>query len=137
MRSLFNRGDVQKVRLATNPCLSRHSPFSGDGGCGPRQKTAGFIGLPQILGGSASTTVLSGSAQGSLALRPAMLLQPLRLTFVPRASAGRSTYPTAWVATGMNRQFPGRYFHPLVTCAFVAHQDIVVHRNVPMLCLCY
>jgi hypothetical protein len=26
----------------------------------------------------------------------------------------------------MNRQFPGRDFHPLATCAFVAHQDIVV-----------
>jgi hypothetical protein len=46
----------------------------------------------------------------------------LWLTFVPRASAGRSPYPTARVATGMNRQFPGRDLHPLVTCAFVAHQ---------------
>ena len=83
-------------------------------------------GLPRILGGSASTTVLSGPAQGSLALRPARSLQPLRLTFVPRASAGRSPCPTAWVATGMNRQFPGRNFHPLATCAFVAHQYVVV-----------
>ncbi len=79
-------------------------------------------GLPRILGGSASTTFLSGPAQGSLALRPARLLQPLWLTFVPRASAGRSPYPTVWVATGMNRQFPGRDLHPLVICAFVAHQ---------------
>ena len=84
------------------------------------------FGLPQIWGGSASTTFLSGPAQGSLALRPARLLQPLRLTFVPRASAGRSPYPTAQVATGMNRQFPGRDLHPLVICAFVAHLYIVV-----------
>jgi hypothetical protein len=40
------------------------------------------IGLPRILGGSASTTVLSGPAQASLALQPARLLQPLRLKFV-------------------------------------------------------
>jgi hypothetical protein len=26
----------------------------------------------------------------------------------------------------MNRQFPGRDLHPLVTCAFVAHQYVVV-----------
>ena len=84
------------------------------------------FGLPRILGGSASTTVLSGPSQGSLALRPARLLQPYRLTFVPRASAGRSPYPTVWVATGMNRQFPGRNFHPLASCALVAHQHIVV-----------
>jgi hypothetical protein len=84
------------------------------------------IGLPRIWGGSASTTVLSGPSQGSLALRPARLLQPLRLTFVPEASAGRSPYPTAQVATGMNRQFPGRDSHPLVICAFVAHPYIGV-----------
>ena len=84
------------------------------------------FGLPRILGGSASTTFLSGPSQGSLALRPARLLQPYRLTSVPRASAGRSPYPTVWVATGMNRQFPGRNFHPLASCALVAHQYIVV-----------
>ena len=83
------------------------------------------FGLPRILGGSASTTVLSGPSQGSLALRPARLLQPYRLTSVPRASTGRSPYPTVWVATGMNRQLPGRNFHPLVSCALVAHQYIV------------
>jgi len=84
------------------------------------------LGLPRILGGSASTTVLSGPSQGSLALRPARLLQPYRLTSVPRASAGRSPYPTVWVATGMNRQCPGRNFHPLASCALVAHQYVVV-----------
>jgi hypothetical protein len=84
------------------------------------------LGLPRILGGSASTTVLSGPSQGSLTLRPARLLQPYRLTSVPRASAGRSPYPTVWVATGMNRQCPGRNFHPLVSCALVAHQYVVV-----------
>jgi hypothetical protein len=26
----------------------------------------------------------------------------------------------------MNRQFPVRIFHPLASCALVAHQDIVV-----------
>ncbi len=35
-------------------------------------------------------------------------------------------YPTVWVATGAYRQFPGRDFHPLATCAFVAHQHLVV-----------
>lgn len=84
------------------------------------------LGLPRILGGSASTTFLSRPAQGSLGLRPARLLQPHRLTSVPRASAGRSPYPTVWVATGMNRQFPGRNFHPLVSYALVAHQYIGV-----------
>ena len=83
------------------------------------------FGLPRILGGSASTTFLSGPSQGSLALRPARLLQPYRLTSVPRASAGRSPYPAVWVATGMNRQCPGRNFHPLASCALVAHQYIV------------
>jgi hypothetical protein len=87
------------------------------------------IGLPRIWGGSASTTVLSGPSQGSLALRPARLLQPLRLTFVPEASAGRSPCPTAQVATGMNRQFPGRDSHPLVICAFVAHPYLVVKNS--------
>jgi hypothetical protein len=87
------------------------------------------FGLPRILGGSASTTVLSGPSQGSLALRPARLLQPYRLTSVPRASAGRSPYPTVWVATGMNRQFPGRNFHPLASCAIVAHQHVVVMKS--------
>jgi hypothetical protein len=96
-------------------------------------KTGGSVtslfcfGLPQILGGSASTTFLSGPAQGSLSLRPARLLQPYRLTFVPRASAGRSPYPTVWVATGMNRQFPGRNFHPLASYA-LAHQYLVVEQ---------
>ncbi len=37
------------------------------------------FGLPRILGGSASTTVLSGACQGLLAFRAARLLQALRL----------------------------------------------------------
>ena len=41
------------------------------------------FGLPRILGGSASTTFLSGPAQGSLALRPARLLQPKSLHLSP------------------------------------------------------
>ena len=49
----------------------------------------------------------------------------LWLTSFPKASAGRLLYPTVWVATGMNRQFPGRDLHPLVTCALVAHQYVV------------
>ena len=80
------------------------------------------IGLPRILGGSASTTVLLGPSQGSLAFRPSRLLQSFRLTSVPEASAGRPPFPTVQVATGMNRQFHGRELHPLVICAFVAHQ---------------
>ena len=32
------------VRLTKNPCLSRHSPFSGDGGCGLDQdKNCSFL----------------------------------------------------------------------------------------------
>ena len=89
-------------------------------------------GLPRMLGGSASTTVLSGPAQGSLALRPARLLQPYRLTFVPRASTGRSPCPVVWVATGMNRQFPGRNFHPLVSCTHVAHQHLGVRTGLAL-----
>jgi hypothetical protein len=84
------------------------------------------FGLPRILGGSASTTLLSRPAQGSRALRPARSLQPKSLILLPRASAERSPYPTVWVATGMNRQFPERDLHPLATCAFVAHQYVVV-----------
>ena len=30
----------------------------------------------------------------------------------------------------MNRQFPGRDLHPLVICAFVAHQDVVVNQEI-------
>ena len=106
--------------------LSPIPRWTGTGG----SVTALFhCGLPRIWGGSASTTVLSGPSQGSLALRPARLLQSFRLTFVPEASAGRSPYPTAQVATGMNRQFPGRDLHPLVICAFVAHQDVVASRS--------
>ena len=41
------------------------------------------FGLPRILGGSASTTLLSRPAQGSLALRPARLLQPKSLHLSP------------------------------------------------------
>ena len=54
---------------------------------------------------------------------------PSRLTFFPRASAGWFPIPTAWVATGMNRQFPGRNSHPLATCALVAHPYLVVCRG--------
>ena len=41
------------------------------------------FGLPRILDGSASTTLLSRPAQGSHALRPARLLQPKSLHFSP------------------------------------------------------
>jgi hypothetical protein len=46
------------------------------------------FGLPRILGGSASTTVLSRPAQGSLALRPARLLQPKSLHLSPGLHQG-------------------------------------------------
>ena len=61
------------------------------------------FGLPRILGGSASTSLLSRPAQGSLALRPAGLQPPLRCTSVSRASAGRSPSPSVWIATELNR----------------------------------
>jgi hypothetical protein len=92
-------------------------------GCGQSGKRSlSYCGLPRILGRSASKTVLPRPAQRSLALRFFRLLQPKSL--VPKASARRSPYLTAWGATGMNRQFPGRNFHPLVICTFVAHQHI-------------
>ena len=46
------------------------------------------FGLPRILGGSASTTVLSRPAQGSLALRPVWLLQPKSLHLSPGLHQG-------------------------------------------------
>ena len=137
--SRLNQHTVVLLRVAT-PHPGRASHFAQDtfltccphypGGSeiGGSVMSLSRFGLPRILGGSASTTVLSGPAQGSLALRSARLLQPYRLTSVPRDSAGRSPYPTVWVATGMNRQFSGRNSHPLAPCALVAHQYIVVRR---------
>ena len=112
-------GVVSHVAQATFPTCCPHYPGR------PEQvlwsvTCLSCIGLPRMLGGSASTTVFSGPAQGSLALRPARL-QPYWLTFVPGVSAGRSPYPTVRVATGMNRQFPGPDLHPLVICALMAH----------------
>jgi hypothetical protein len=38
------------VRLTENPCLSRHSPFSGDGGCGLDQdKNCSFLNWTPIV----------------------------------------------------------------------------------------
>jgi hypothetical protein len=54
---------IEQVRVGILPCLR---------------------GLPQLLGGSASTTSLSRPAQASLELRPARLLARLWRTFVPR-----------------------------------------------------
>ena len=85
-------------------------------------------GLPRILGGSASTPVLSRPAQGSLALRPAGLQPPLWCTSVSRAPDGRSPFPPVWIATGLNRQLPGRNFHPLAPYTLVAHLDVVVKK---------
>ena len=59
-------------------------------------------------------------------LRPAKLLQPLRISFVPIASAGGSLQSTVWLANGMNRQFPGRDLHPLASSTLVAHLIDVV-----------
>jgi hypothetical protein len=66
------------------------SPLPRRIGTGGSVTTLSRFGLPRILGGSASATVLSRPSQGSLTLRPVRLLQSYRLTFVPRASAGRS-----------------------------------------------
>ena len=46
-------------------------------------------------------------------------------TSFPRASAGRSPYPTVQVATELNRQLLGRNFHPLAPYTLVAHQYVV------------
>ena len=48
--------------------------------------------------------------------------QPESCTSVSRASGGRSPYPPVWIATGLNRQLPGRNFHPLAPYTLVAHQ---------------
>jgi len=118
-------GRVSHVAQDTLLTCCPHSPLPRWIGIGGSVTSPFRFGLPRILGGSASTTVLSGPAQGSLALRPARSLQPYRLTSVPRASAGRSPCPTVWVAAGMNRQFPGRIFHPLASWTLVAHQYVV------------
>ena len=61
-----------------------------------KQVRVGFLpcprGLPQLVGGSASTTSLSRPAQASLALRPARLLARLRRTLSRGSSPAR--YPT-------------------------------------------
>ena len=52
--------------------------------------------------------------------------QPKSCTSVSRASGGRSPYPPVWIATGLNRQLPGRNFHPLAPYTLVAHPHLVV-----------
>ena len=83
------------------------------------------VSLPRILGGSASTPVLSRPAQGSLALRPAGLQPTYSCTSVSRASGRRSPYLPVWIATGLNRLLPGRNFHPLAPYTLVAHLHLV------------
>ena len=71
-------------------------------------------------------TVLSRPARGSLALWP-VGLQPARLpALVPEASAARSPCTAVRVATRMNRQLPGRNFHPPGSYALVAHLHFVL-----------
>ena len=56
--------------------------------------------------------------------------QPKSCTSVSRASGGRSPYPPVWIATGLNRQLPGRNSHPLAPYTLVAHPHLVVQiRN--------
>src|SRR5260370_272000 len=64
-------------------------------------------GLPRLTGGSASTTSLSGSAQASLALRPARLLARPKADSCPEASTRPVTRPSRSVATMSYRQLHG------------------------------
>ena len=97
-------------------------------GCGRSgTRSLSRCGLPRILGGSTSTTVLSGPAQGSPALRPVRLLQP-KAHICPQAFTKEVSLPQCLGATGMYRQFPGRDFHPLVIWALVAHQYVGVDQ---------
>jgi hypothetical protein len=92
----YSRPPVPPLKRASDQSGCRISPNDSDHffnmPCSlPRwieQVRVGFLpcprGLPQLLGGSASTTSLSRPAQASLALRPARLLARLWRTFVPR-----------------------------------------------------
>jgi hypothetical protein len=70
--------------VAQNTFLTCCPPLLRWIGMGSSVASPSCIGLPRILGGSASTTVLSGPSQGSLVLRPARSLQPYGLHFSPK-----------------------------------------------------
>ena len=64
------------------------------------------FGLPRILGGSASTTLLSRPAQGSRVLRPARLLQPKSLHFSPELQQEGLPIPLSGLLPGCTENFP-------------------------------
>jgi hypothetical protein len=72
------------------------------------------FGLPRFWDGSAPTSVLSGPAQASLALRPAHSLDLLSGAFFFGASAQAVAHLHRPMASEVHRQFLGRDFHPLV-----------------------
>jgi hypothetical protein len=75
-------GRVSRVAQDTFPTCHPHYP-GGSESVHASIASSSRIGLPRILGGSASTTFLSGPAQGSRSLRPARLLQPYGLHLSP------------------------------------------------------
>ena len=77
--------------------------------------------LPRLIGGSASTTILSRPAQASLALRPARLLARPKADFCPEASTRPVARPRRSVAITSHRQLHEWILLPLVICAVGAH----------------
>ena len=73
------------------------------------------FGLPRFWDGSAPTSVLSGPAQASLALRPTYSLDLLSGAFFFGASAQGVAHLHRPMASEVHRQFLGQDFHLRVT----------------------
>jgi hypothetical protein len=81
------------ITRTTFPTCRAHYP-GGSGGCTCRLLPRSYS-LPQMAGGSASALSLSRPAQALLTLRPAGLLNRLRVAFVTRLQPGRLPGRTA------------------------------------------
>ena len=81
-------------------------------------------GLPRLTGGSASTSFTFGSAQASLALRPARSLARPKVDLCPEAPTQPVTRLGRSVATMSYRQLHGWILLPLVICAVGAHREL-------------
>ena len=98
-----------------NPCLDVLCPFPGGLSRCVCRLLPGPCGLPRTLGGSASTTSLSGPAQASLTLRPVeSLSRPRRPLSQGFDTASCPTAPPA--SYRANRPLPGWDFHPQGDC---------------------
>jgi len=93
-------------RVHMPPPLPRLEMMGSTVGCSPTTRRPSPYG--RRVG---SSEILSGPAQGSLALRPTHLSAWLDQAF-PEASGGRLPASTAPATTGAYRQLPGRDSHP-------------------------